>query len=76
MHELDRSGDQPEVKTAQELERLLLQSWEAGSDQITALSDELATCQRRVQDFERSLSWRLTSPLRRAKRELARGGRS
>jgi Methyltransferase domain len=70
MAELEDSGELLDAKDPREIERLLRTRWQAEGEQSAVLASELAICEQRLHGIERSLSWRITGPLRTLKRAL------
>jgi hypothetical protein len=76
MRALEEHGEQLDMRGASEIERCLRGRWQtdAHSETIATLTDELARRDRTILDMQRSLSWRVTAPLRALKRSLVRLG--
>jgi hypothetical protein len=70
MVELERSGEHLDRKQPAEIEELLRERWQDGAAELAGLKAELGARERRIRSLERSLSWRITSPLRSLRQKL------
>jgi hypothetical protein len=70
MADIEQAGESLDGRPAVEVEHRLRMHWRQAEDsaEITRLSSEIAERERLVQQMQSSFSWRVTAPLRTAKR--------